>query len=82
MPRTASACGVLVNTMNKWVKFLIAVLLLPTVVFAVAAVGRIFIQVFGEGKAALCFFGGAVYGLSGPPIPLIQNTCFDIRILH
>lgn len=45
--------------MKKFTKFLIALLLLPTAVLAVAAVGRIFIKVFGEWRAALCFCGGA-----------------------
>ena len=61
-PRTA-VWGFCKN-MKKFVKFLIAFLLLPTAVFAVAAVGRIFISVFCRWQAALCFLGGAVlYGV-------------------
>ena len=49
---------------KKLFKFFIALLLLPTAVFAVAAVGRIFLRVFGQWQAALCFCGGAIlYGV-------------------
>jgi len=45
--------------MKKIIKFLIAFLLLPTAVLAVASLGHIFIRVFGQWQAALCFCAGA-----------------------
>lgn len=50
--------------MKKFIKFLIALVLLPTAVFAAAALGRIFISVFKQWQAALCFCAGmGVYAL-------------------
>lgn len=50
--------------MKKFIKFLIACLLLPTAVFAAAALGKIFLGVFKQWQAALCFCAGAgLYGI-------------------